>query len=109
MVEPDLVRVADFVARRLTAQSQSRYAVVLTGNQHDAEDLRQEALTRTARAWRRVRAEDPERYVRTTMARIMVERNPAGNVAYVYQIYRGSFAGRHAHVLQIAHDNSRGP
>jgi RNA polymerase sigma-70 factor (sigma-E family) len=52
-----------------------RYAYVLTGNQHDAEDLVQEALTRTGAAWGRVRRkDDPEGYVRTTMARIMANR-----------------------------------
>src|SRR3954454_20484786 len=52
-----------------------RYAYVLTGNQHDAEDLVQEALTRTGVAWNRVkRKDDPEGYVRTTMARIMANR-----------------------------------
>lgn len=63
----------DFVAHRLPALY--RYAYVLTGNQHDAEDLVQEALTRTGVAWSRVkRKDDPEGYVRTTMARIMANR-----------------------------------
>lgn len=72
MADPDMAPFADFVAHRLTALY--RYAVILTGNPHDAEDLVQEALTRTAFAWRRIRADDPERYVRTTMSRIMVNR-----------------------------------
>ncbi len=63
----------DFVANRFPALF--RYAYVLTGNQHDAEDLVQEALTRTGVAWGRVRRkDDPEGYVRTTMARIMANR-----------------------------------
>ncbi|MER6943743.1 hypothetical protein ABT294_06935 [Nonomuraea sp. NPDC000554] len=41
-----------FVATRLTALY--RYAMVLTGDRHDAEDLVQEALTRTGVRWRRV-------------------------------------------------------
>ncbi|MCW2945317.1 MAG: hypothetical protein JWR24_2034 [Actinoallomurus sp.] len=62
-----------FIAHRLPALY--RYAYILTGNQHDAEDLVQEALTRTGVAWSRVkRKDDPEAYVRTTMARIMANR-----------------------------------
>jgi RNA polymerase sigma-70 factor (sigma-E family) len=50
-----------------------RYAYVLTGNQHDAADLVQEALVRVGAGWERVRGKgDPERYVRTTMARLHV-------------------------------------
>jgi RNA polymerase sigma-70 factor (sigma-E family) len=63
----------EFVANRFPALY--RYAYVLTGNQHDAEDLVQEALTRTGVAWSRVRRkDDPEGYVRTTMARIMANK-----------------------------------
>lgn len=63
----------DFVMNRLPALY--RYAHVLTGNPHDAEDLVQEALTRTGAAWGRIRRkDDPEGYVRTTMARIMANR-----------------------------------
>jgi RNA polymerase sigma-70 factor (sigma-E family) len=69
--EPHLFE--DFIANRLPALY--RYAYVLAGNQHDAEDLVQEALTRTGAAWGRVRRkDDPEGYVRTTMARIMANR-----------------------------------
>lgn len=69
----DLAQFDEFVALRLTPLY--RYALVLTGNPHDAEDLVQEALTRTGLAWRRVRRkDDPEGYVRTTMARIMANR-----------------------------------
>ena len=62
-----------FVAARLSALH--RYAFVLTGNAHDAEDLVQEALTRTGAAWSRVRNQDqPEAYVRTVMVRLMCNR-----------------------------------
>jgi RNA polymerase sigma-70 factor (sigma-E family) len=59
------------------AQSRSaalvRYGYVLSGNEHDAADLAQEALARLKSAWPRVRHKaDPESYVRTTMARLHV-------------------------------------
>ena len=50
-----------------------RYGYVLSGNGHDAADLTQEALARLGQAWSRVRnRDDPEGYVRTTMARLHV-------------------------------------
>jgi RNA polymerase sigma-70 factor (sigma-E family) len=50
-----------------------RYAYVLTGSQHDAADLVQEALVRAGAVWERVHGKgDPERYVRTTIARLHV-------------------------------------
>ncbi|MEU7897020.1 SigE family RNA polymerase sigma factor [Nonomuraea sp. NPDC049152] len=62
-----------FVTMRLPALY--RYAMVLTGDRHDAEDLVQEALTRTGVRWRKVvRKDDPEGYVRTAMVRIMANR-----------------------------------
>ena len=73
MTEPGLERFEDFVTRRLPALY--RFALTLTGSPHDAEDLVQEALVRTGLAWRRVRRKDaPESYVRTVMARLMVNR-----------------------------------
>jgi RNA polymerase sigma-70 factor (sigma-E family) len=48
-----------------------RFAHVLTGDRHLAEDLVQDALERAGMAWRRIRAQDePEGYVR----RIIVNR-----------------------------------
>jgi RNA polymerase sigma-70 factor (sigma-E family) len=62
-----------FVSARLSALY--RYALVLTRNQPDAEDLVHDALVRTASAWWRVRrTDDPEGYVRTTMVRLLVNR-----------------------------------
>jgi RNA polymerase sigma-70 factor (sigma-E family) len=58
---------------RARAPGLLRYGYVLTGNQHDAADLVQEALVRLGVAWPRVhRKGDPEGYVRTTMARLHV-------------------------------------
>lgn len=63
----------DFVAQRLPALY--RYAYALTGNRHNAEDLVQEALTRTGATWWRIqRKDDPEGYIRTAMVRIMANR-----------------------------------
>jgi RNA polymerase sigma-70 factor (sigma-E family) len=47
-----------------------RYGMVLTGNQHDAADLVQEALARLGERWSRIG--EPEAYARTTMARLHV-------------------------------------
>lgn len=53
----------EFVDSRLTALL--RYAVMLTGDPHSAEDLVQETMVRVQLNWRRVaRADSPERYVR---------------------------------------------
>jgi RNA polymerase sigma-70 factor (sigma-E family) len=50
-----------------------RYGYALTGSQHDAADLMQEALVRVGSVWARVQRQgDPERYVRTIMARLHV-------------------------------------
>jgi RNA polymerase sigma-70 factor (sigma-E family) len=54
-----------FAARR---RALSRTAFLLTGDHRDAEDLLQEALTRTVGRWRKVSAGDnPEGYVRQVM------------------------------------------
>lgn len=71
MVEPGHAFEA-FVTARLPALL--RYARTLTTPQ-DAEDLVQEALTRTGLAWARVRRQDdPEGYVRTVMVRLLINR-----------------------------------
>ncbi|MFI6285841.1 SigE family RNA polymerase sigma factor [Streptomyces sp. NPDC051018] len=51
-----------------------RTATLLTGGGSRAEDLTQEALLRTYRAWHRIgRAEAAEAYTRTTMVRLLVK------------------------------------
>lgn len=61
----------EFVASR--GQSLLRYGYVLSGNPHDAADLVQEALLKLRNAWPRVvNKNDPEGYVRTTMARLHI-------------------------------------
>ncbi|GAA2639022.1 SigE family RNA polymerase sigma factor [Actinomadura fulvescens] len=73
MADSELGRFEEFITHRLPALY--RYACVLTGNHHDAEDLVQEALTRVGTHWWRVRhKDDPEGYVRTAMVRILANR-----------------------------------
>jgi RNA polymerase sigma-70 factor (sigma-E family) len=65
--------VSDFeVFVRERSAALLRYAYVLTGNRDDAADLTQEALARLGQSWHRVTSDDPEGYVRTTMARLHV-------------------------------------
>ncbi|GIH14993.1 DNA-directed RNA polymerase sigma-70 factor [Rugosimonospora africana] len=66
--------LADFEEfARVRAAGLLRYGFVLTGNEHDAADLVQEALVRLGVRWARVRRQDdPVGYVRTTMARLYV-------------------------------------
>jgi RNA polymerase sigma-70 factor (sigma-E family) len=79
---------------RARATSLLRYGYALTGSQHDAADLVQEALAKLGTAWPRVhRKDDPEGYVRVTMARLhvswwrrrrrewLVDRVPEGSYA----------------------------
>ncbi|MCM4079523.1 SigE family RNA polymerase sigma factor [Paractinoplanes hotanensis] len=68
---------AHFVRTRTHALLRSAY--LLTGDQHLAEDLVQEALARTHRAWPRLdRAENAEAYARKVMyhAQVSVWRRP---------------------------------
>ena len=58
-------RFREFVTARTPALMRTAY--LLTGNQHDAEDLLQSALTRTATRLRFIRHADPEAYVRQVM------------------------------------------
>jgi RNA polymerase sigma-70 factor (sigma-E family) len=57
------VTYEEFANSRLTAML--RFATMLTGDPHTAQDLVQETMVRVQLNWRRVRrAESPERYVR---------------------------------------------
>ncbi|WP_344440956.1 SigE family RNA polymerase sigma factor [Kitasatospora nipponensis] len=52
-----------------------RTAYLLTGNQHDAEDLAQSALTKVYASWRRVRATgNPDAYVRRILVNTNIDR-----------------------------------
>ena len=48
-------------------------AHLLTGDRHRAEDLLQTALTRAYLRWDRIQSEDPEGYVRRTMANAHID------------------------------------
>jgi RNA polymerase sigma-70 factor (sigma-E family) len=59
---------AEFVSARYPALV--RYGVLLTGDRGHGEDLAQDALVKTYRAWRRLHAHgDPEAYTRRVMVR----------------------------------------
>lgn len=61
----------DFVRQSLPALG--RYAYVLTGSRHQAEDLVQDTLVRVGTAWARVSREgSPHGYARATMVRLHV-------------------------------------
>ena len=63
----------DFVAARSVALVRTAY--LLTGNQHAAEELVQEALTRVVPRWRAIVAKgDPEPYVRRVLYTVHVSR-----------------------------------
>src|SRR5215471_17285225 len=62
MDDHDRQAFREFVAAR--TPTLMRIAYLLTGNQHDAEDLLQTALTRAASKFRSIRHKDPEAYVR---------------------------------------------
>jgi RNA polymerase sigma-70 factor (sigma-E family) len=63
----------EFVAARSAALVRTAY--LLTGNQHAAEDLVQEALSRVVIRWRAIVAKgDPEPYVRRVLYTVHVSR-----------------------------------
>ena len=51
-----------------------RTAYLLTGDQHRAEDLVQDALIRTYRAWGRLHASNPDAYTRKVMYHLNIAR-----------------------------------
>jgi RNA polymerase sigma-70 factor (sigma-E family) len=62
----------DFVAARL--QPLLRYAVMLTGDHHTAEDLVQDVMVRVQLRWRRVSSADiPELYVKRMLTNAYVD------------------------------------
>lgn len=62
----------DFVNARLSALA--RYAVILTGDRHTAEDLVQETMVRAQLRWKKIsRTDVPERYVKRMMANLYVD------------------------------------
>jgi RNA polymerase sigma-70 factor (sigma-E family) len=66
------VTYEEFARARLSALA--RYAVMLTGDQHSAEDLVQETMVRAQLNWRKVsQAEAPERYVRRMMVNLYID------------------------------------
>jgi RNA polymerase sigma-70 factor (sigma-E family) len=66
------MRYEQFVAARL--QPLLRYAVMLTGDSHLAEDLLQDTMVRVQLAWRRVAATDrPETYVKRMLTNAYVD------------------------------------
>src|SRR5262245_27078112 len=46
-----------------------RFAYVLCGDRHRAEDLVQEDLSRAHRSWSRIEADQPDAYLRTAIVR----------------------------------------
>jgi RNA polymerase sigma-70 factor (sigma-E family) len=71
------VTFEEYVAARLPALL--RYAVMLTGDAHVAEDVVQDTMVRAYFTWRRVqRADHPDRYVKrmVTNAYLMWRRGP---------------------------------
>lgn len=62
----------EFVETRLAALS--RFALMLTGDHHTAQDLVQETMVRVHLHWRRVAAADvPERYARRMMTNLYLD------------------------------------
>ncbi|WP_432833370.1 SigE family RNA polymerase sigma factor [Dactylosporangium sp. CA-092794] len=62
----------EFVEARL--QALLRYAVMLTGDPHTAQDLVQETMIRAQLKWRRIAAADlPERYVKRMLTNAYVD------------------------------------
>jgi RNA polymerase sigma-70 factor (sigma-E family) len=73
---------ADFDAYvRARTPALLRSAYLLTGDQHLAEDLVQDALIRTHRAWRRIADSNPDAYTRKVMYHLNISRWRRGRSA----------------------------
>jgi RNA polymerase sigma-70 factor (sigma-E family) len=71
-VEEVEVNYEEFAHARLTALA--RYAVMLTGDGHSAQDLVQETMVRVQSHWKKVRkADSPERYVKRMMINLYLD------------------------------------
>ena len=69
-------RAAEFTAFvRASSRYLSRTAYLLTGSQHLADDLVQEALTRTYASWDRVRPAEALGYARRVLVNLNVDRH----------------------------------
>jgi Sigma-70 region 2/LytR_cpsA_psr family len=66
------VTYEEFAQARLATLA--RYAVMLTGDRHSAEDLVQETMVRAQLHWRKIsKADAPERYVKRMMVNIFID------------------------------------
>jgi RNA polymerase sigma-70 factor (sigma-E family) len=70
--DPGGANFAEFVAQSLPALL--RFGHVLTGDPREAEELVQEALAKSLRRWRWIRADDPVAYVRAVMVNTHVSQ-----------------------------------
>ena len=71
---PEIDRDAEFTAFMVTAApSLARTAWLLCGDEHQADELTQQALVRTYLAWPRARERDPLAYARRTLANLRIE------------------------------------
>lgn len=62
----------EFARARLAALA--RYALMLTGDHHSAQDLVQETMVRAQLNWRKVsKADAPERYVKRMMVNLLID------------------------------------
>lgn len=71
---PDIDRDAEFAAfMAAAAPSLARTAWLLCGDEHQADELTQQALVRTYLAWPRAREGEPLAYARRTLANLRIE------------------------------------
>lgn len=71
---PEIDRDAEFAAfMAAAAPALARTAWLLCGDEHQADELTQQALVRTYLAWPRARERDPLAYARRTLANLRIE------------------------------------